>query len=344
MKTSLSNQERIYCSLLENIRKKVYPAGELLPSLRELAKVYFSTPGTVRQALMKLQNDGIVTAHHGCGYRVNKQEVRSKNILILEQTGNPHLYGNFLNELCACIHEYPEYTIHLEDTLRYKVCPEKLYQRLLPIAGNYEAIFFNGEDVMLSREAFIELQKHTQLYYYFNSKTRFSMTGIPGVSTNWDHGQYIGIRHLIDCGCKRIFVLSGTVRHDGALAALKDTGTDAELVFIQRKEVFYQKIETEMFDGLYCSQDPIAVEAVHRLRKRGIQIPGEIAVVGYYNTPWSEHPETPLTSVCINEHSMIRRVFDMFTGKLAKAQLFELPTLVIRASTKDFKKNNNREI
>ena len=93
-----------------------------------------------------------------------------------------------------------------------------------------------------------------------------------------------------------------------------------------------------MFDGLYSFQDSIAVEAVHRLRKRGFQIPGDVAVVGYYNTPWSEHPETPLTSVCINEHSMIRRVFDMFTGKLAKAQLFELPGLIIRDSTKDFKK------
>ena len=339
MKKTQSNQERIYCLLLENIRKNVYPAGALLPSLRELARVYFSTPGTVRQALMKLQNEGFVTARHGSGYCVNIPEPESKNILILEQTGNPHLYGNFLNELCLCIHEYPEYTIHLEDTLRYKACPEKLYQRLLPIARNYEAIFFNGEDVMLSREAFIELQKHTQLYYYFNSKTRFSMTGIPGVSTDWNHGQYIGIRHLIDCGCKRILILSGTVRHDGALAALKDTGTDAEVVFVNKKEEYFQKIENEVFDGLYCSQDPLAVDAVYRLRKRGFQIPGDIAVIGYYNTPWSEHPETQLTSICINERTMIRKVFDMFTGKLGKQQLLELPSLIIRASTKDFKMN-----
>ena len=40
-----SNQKRIYRSLLENIRNRVYPEGKFLPSLRTLAKVYFSTPG-----------------------------------------------------------------------------------------------------------------------------------------------------------------------------------------------------------------------------------------------------------------------------------------------------------
>ena len=339
MQKTPSNQERIYCLLLENIRTNVYPAGQILPSLRELAKSFFSTPGTVRQALMRLQNDGLVTARHGYGYLVNKPAVKSKNILILEQTQNQHLYGNFLNELCACIHEYPEYTIHLEDTLRYKSCPEKLVQRLLPIAENYEAIFFNGEDVMISREAFIELQKHTQLYYYFNAKTRFSMTGIPGVSTEWDHGQYIAIRHLIDCGCKRIYVMNGTVRRDGVFAAMKDSGTDAELVFINGWNDFYHKIECDYFDGLFCMQDKAAVDAVYRLRKRGFRIPGDIAVIGYYNTPWCEHPDTMLTSVCINERSMIRKVFNMFIGKLGKQQLFELPTLAIRDSTDKISKN-----
>lgn len=338
MKSTLSNQERIYGVLLEKIRMKIYPAEEMLPSLRELAKIYFSTPGTVRQALMRLQSEGFVTAHHGRGYRVNKTENRSKNILILEQTGDPHLYGTFLNELCSCIQEYPEYTIHLRDTIRYKDCPEKLYQRLLPTARNYEAVFFNGEDVMLSREAFVELQKHTQLFYYFNSKARFAMTGIPGVATDWNHGQYIAVRHLIDCGCRRIFALTGTVPHDGAAAAIKDTASDAELVFIESLAELYQRIETEDLDGLYCSLDHIAAEAVHRLRKRGFSIPGDIAVIGYYNTPWSEHPETQLTSVCINERPMIRKMFDMFTGKESKRQLFELPSLIIRSSTRDFRK------
>lgn len=344
MKTTLSNQERIYSILLEKIRNNIYPAGKMLPSLRELSKVYFSTPGTVRQALMRLQNEGVVTARHGSGYFVNEPEVRSKNILILEQTGDPHLYGTFLNELCACISRYPEYRMHLEDSLRYKDCPEKLYQRLLPVARNYEAIFFNGEDMMLSREAFIELQKHTQMFYYFNSKARFAMTGIPGVATDWDHGQYIAIRHLIDCGCKRIFALTGTVPHNGALAAIKDTGSDSELVFIENIASLYQRIGVEDFDGLYCSLDSIAAEAVHRLRKRGFKIPGDIAVIGYYNTPWSEHPETQLTSICVNERPMIRKVFDMFTGISEKKQLYELPSLIIRSSTKDFKKNNNQEV
>lgn len=47
-----------------------------------------------------------------------------------------------------------------------------------------------------------------------------------------------------------------------------------------------------------------------------------------------------LTSVCINEREMIRRVFGMFTGDVDQLSLMELPGLKIRESTKDFKQKN----
>lgn len=335
-----SNQKRIYRSLLKNIRDKVYPEGEFLPSLRTLAKVYFSTPGTVRQALIKLQDDGLITAHQGLGYRVNIPEPRSKKILILEQTKRPHLYGNFLSELCACIQEHPEYSITLEDSLHYKAEPEKMYERLLLYADQYEAIFFDGEDVLLSHDAFSELKKRTKIFYYFNAKFRFVSAGIPGVSTDWNHGLYIGIRHLIDCGCRRILAHIGTVQRDGALAAVRDSGKDVELIFAENRiQDFYKQVKAESFDGLFCLQDRLAVESIAILRKRGFKIPGDIAVMGYYNTPWSSHPECPLTSVCINEKEMIRKTFDMFMKNEGTGQVFVLPSLVIRSSTSNFLKN-----
>lgn len=335
-----SNQMRIYRLLLESIRKGTYPQGTVLPSLRELSQEYYSSPGTVRQALQKLQSEGFVKARHGVGYYVDDLSVLTKHILIVEQTRQLHLYSNFLTELCSCIQEYTDRQIILEDVSRYNNQPEKLYQRLLSLADKCEAIFFNGEHVRLPHEAYVELQKHTQLFYYFNAKRPFVTAGIPGVSTDWNHGQYIGVRHLIDCGCRKILIYSGTVRHDGARAALRDSGTDAELLFAKGRDDFFEKVQNDTFDGLYCAQDFEAVKAVSILRKRGFTIPGDIAVMGYYNTPWSEHPECPLTSLCINEHEMIRRVFSMFTSGVDRYQLMELPSLKIRESTRDFKQKN----
>ncbi|MBE6404440.1 MAG: GntR family transcriptional regulator [Lentisphaerae bacterium] len=340
-----SNQKRIYRSLLANIRNKVYPEGEFLPSLRKLAKIYFSTPGTVRQALMKLQDDGLITAHQGLGYCVNVPKPQSKKILILEQTKSAHLYGNFLSELCACIQEYPEYAVLLEDTIRYKNEPEKLYERLLLFADQYEAIFFDGYDVRLPAEAFSELKKRTKLFYYFDANANAVTVGIPGVSTDWNHGMYIGVRHLIDCGCRRILVHTGwNVSSDGAFAAVKDSCKDVELILSEDRLVdFYKIVESETFDGVYSSQDIVAVRAIAILRKRGFKIPGDIAVIGYYNTPWCEHPFCPLTSISINEKEMIRKTFDMFLQNKSSGQIFVLPSLAIRNSTTDFIKNKKRK-
>ena len=335
-----SNQMRIYRLLLESIRKGTYPQGTVLPSLRELSQEYYSSPGTVRQALQKLQSEGVVKARHGVGYYVEDLSVLTKHILIVEQTRQLHLYSNFLTELCSCIQEYTDSQIILEDVSRYNDQPEKLYQRLLNMADKCEAIFFNGEYVKLSNANYTELQKHTKLFYYFNAKSPFVTAGIPGVSTDWNHGQYIGIHHLLDCGCRRILIYTGTVRRDGARAALRDSGLDAELLFATGRDDFFEKVQNDTFDGVYCPQDIYAVNAVSILRKRGFTIPGDIAVMGYYNTPWSEHPECPLTSVCINEREMIRRVFGMFTGDVDQLSLMELPGLKIRESTKDFKQKN----
>ena len=169
MKKSQSNQERIYQILLDNIKKGVYPQSQIMPSLRDLAKRLCSTPGTVRQALLKLQNDGFVTARRGSGYYVNKEFGGNKNnVLILERlTGSKHLFSSFINEFYSNFQQYPEYSIYLEDILRYQEQPDKLAERLKVYAKNLDAIFCNGEEMrILPTEVIAELHKHTKLYYY----------------------------------------------------------------------------------------------------------------------------------------------------------------------------------
>ena len=343
MQKTQSHQERIYNLLAQRILDGQYTPGEKLPSLRELAKELYSTPGTVRQALLKLQEKEIIYSRHGCGYFVAAKNFHaSKNILIIEQTGNVHLYSNFLHELCNCIQEYPEYSIILENPLKYQKCPDKLYERLLAIADKLEAVFFNGEYTVLPQEAFAELKKRTKLFYYFNTNTAFTMTGIPGVSTDWTHGQYIAIRHLIECGCRRILLLTGLVEHEGAWAAVRDSNEDVVLLFAQELEDFFEMLRTETFDAVYCLQDTIAIQAVQQLKKQGFKIPGDIAVAGYYDTPWSQHPDCPLTSVCVCESEMIRKLFNLFIQQRKDLQLLQLPFLKIRESTSAFKSEYNK--
>lgn len=341
MNQSSVNQVRIYRSLRADIDSGVYPESSALPSLRQLAVRFGSSPGTVRQALIKLQQEGGINAVHGVGYFINSRARRkNRHILVIDRGGSRHLYSNFLNEFRNCFQECPEYLISLEDLLKYNERPELLPERLLNCNNEeVEAVFFDGEQIpVYPRETYERLKQHLNLFYYFNAKTSFIQAGIPGVATDWNHGLYIAIRHLLEIGCRNILLRMSLVRRDGALAALNDIGGNARLTFAATQEEFEEKMAAERFDGLYCFQDCRAVEAIRKLREHGYKIPGDIAVVGYFNTPWSEYPDCPLTSVSICEDKIVRKVFDMFRGTEKPSQLTQMPRLVIRDSTTEFNK------
>jgi GntR family transcriptional regulator len=62
-------------AILENIKNQVWPSGTKLPSESELCNIYKASRITVRQALMELQNEGVVTKHHGKGTFVEKSKM-----------------------------------------------------------------------------------------------------------------------------------------------------------------------------------------------------------------------------------------------------------------------------
>ena len=51
------------------------------------------------------------------------------------------------------------------------------------------------------------------------------------------------------------------------------------------------------FDAIFCASDLIAVGAMKALRERGLNIPQDVAVVGYYNIPLSNFTRPALTTV-----------------------------------------------
>jgi DNA-binding LacI/PurR family transcriptional regulator len=66
--------------------------------------------------------------------------------------------------------------------------------------------------------------------------------------------------------------------------------------------------------AIFAATDRLAIGLIHRLRQLGVQIPGDMAVVGYDNIPIADYLEVPLTTVSYSEYEM---------GKLAANMLFE---------------------
>ncbi len=90
-------------------------------------------------------------------------------------------------------------------------------------------------------------------------------------------------------------------------------------------------------DAIYCMHDQIAYGAIVFLQERGIKIPGEIAVMGNNNLPYSDFTVPGLTSVDMHlkecgylAASSLLRIFD---GEDVALKMLGPVSLVIRPST-----------
>ncbi len=141
--------------------------------------------------------------------------------------------------------------------------------------------------------------------------------GIPASSVVVDdeQGAYEAVKHLVQQGCERILHLAGPEkllisknRKCGYLRALKENNlpiVDRLIVDCNAGSnlIEAQKIIEELhlagiaFDGIFANNDLTAIGAMNKLKSMGINIPQDVAVVGYSNWQMAGLVEPPLSSV-----------------------------------------------
>lgn len=120
--------------------------------------------------------------------------------------------------------------------------------------------------------------------------------------------------HLAQIGCKKIAHIAGNVnspifqsRLEGYKAALLKNNLSVEEDLICYGNILSHE-EGQGFanrlldmkirpDGIFCANDLTAVSVIQTLKKRSVSVPGDIAVVGFSNTPISEIIEPSLTTI-----------------------------------------------
>ncbi len=134
----------------------------------------------------------------------------------------------------------------------------------------------------------------------------------PVVGGDNEQGGYLATRHLVERGCRHIAFFGDTqhpeagLRHQGYLRALSEAGI-AEDPRLQQSFLFgdvriRQTIDEWLaldlhFDSIFASSDVTAISIMGALKERGIDVPGQIRVVGYDDIALSEHVHPSLTSV-----------------------------------------------
>ena len=129
------------------------------------------------------------------------------------------------------------------------------------------------------------------------------------VSIDQVRGGYIGIEYLAKLGHKKIVWASGPAHHQsnqrfvGITEAAKEFGIDLSVVkspsldFQSGENMAPQIIAAGLPDAIFAGNDSLALGIMNYFHKFGIDVPGQISVIGYDNISYAESSLVPLTTV-----------------------------------------------
>lgn len=177
----------------------------------------------------------------------------------------------------------------------------------------------------------------------------FASVGADSVS-----GARQAVRHLLEQGHRRIAHLSGPEqleqsreRLQGAREAVVEAGLDPEAVLIvrhlptmsaddgQRGFIEVMASEQDAPTAFFCINDIVALGVMRELRLRRMEIPRDMAVVGYDDVTFASELMTPLTSVRQPMHQIGWTAADiLLTGAAPDRHELFRPELIVRESSR----------
>lgn len=127
---------------------------------------------------------------------------------------------------------------------------------------------------------------------------RFFSVSVPCVASDNFAGGRMAAQRLYDLGCRNVaFLRTGSAlvnepakRKDGFVSGCLELGLPYEGKVLQDGEPFSEfedflqarvKDGKLSFDGIFCGTDLLAYQVIKILRKMGVQVPGQVQVIGY---------------------------------------------------------------
>lgn len=161
------------------------------------------------------------------------------------------------------------------------------------------------------------------------------------------------IRHLVSLGHERIALVIGPERFvptrrkvEAFQTALGEQTGDAD----PGRHVFHtwytlegghaaaEQLVDQGYTAMVCGSDLMAMGAIRGVRGRGLQVPDDVSVVGYDDSPLVAFLDPPLTTVRQPVGALTQAVVSALLGEIGgnpgpRAELLFRPELIVRGST-----------
>jgi LacI family transcriptional regulator len=165
-------------------------------------------------------------------------------------------------------------------------------------------------------------------------------------------GGYLATRHLLDLGHRRIGLIAGPSyastargRTEGYREAMAEAGVDVNPRWVVESTFGIESgadcaltlmSQVARPTAVFAANDNTAIGALSALEKLGLEIPSEVSLVGYNDTPIVSRLPTPLTSVRVPFDQIAAAALDLLkSGPLDRKDRIRVfaPTLIPRRST-----------
>ncbi len=331
--------------IAEKIKNGTY--SDTLPSISHLSEIYGVCPATVKRILSQLRDWKLVNGEHGRCVRINPKAQGNpyfhKNLVILADLASiatpfyaktVELLSNALHSNYICIHVF----------LSEDQAGECIFQPdcILTVS--------NRTQVMLDR--LLAQYPDCPVVSLNQPSNRF-----PYVMSDGHKAGHEALRHLAeDCGHTHIGILATQLqylqacfykRYEGALDyARNHPKIHLSMVEIPELELNLQtsyRLTGELFrkdseiTAVFATCDMLALGVYGYAAERHLNIPGDLAVIGFDNENFSQALTPPLTTLSENAQStaecLVRVILDLLMGRSPGRIHLTDPVLLARGST-----------
>jgi DNA-binding LacI/PurR family transcriptional regulator len=327
---------QIYTELKERIDIGEWSYGAMLPSEHELCDVYGVSRGTVRQVLGKLEEQGLIRRERGKGTFIARHGVHTTQKKSISQSISfivPYVRDSFVSSILLGLESVARangYTVvfhHVEnDKDKQATALRKAVQQgaagivLYPVNSSIASPTLS--DLVRKRFPLVLVDRYIR-----------GIFADYVVSDNFGGGVFAS-QHLLSLGHRRIAFLSWVEmatsmehRRLGYRQTLLEAGIEPdpnlEWEVIGYPEIDHDALkeyllQTERPTAIFTANDQLALTVQRVAQSLNLQIPDDLALVGFDNLDISAHLDIPLTTV-------VQRAFDMGfeAGELILCQINE---------------------
>jgi len=330
------------------------PARVRAPSIRDVARIAGVSYQTVSRALNNSENirsttkDRVFEVIEQLGYRPNQAArtlVTSRSRTIGVLTSQVANYGPATS--LAAIEEAARYAGYLVTTTSLAATDsDAVHDRLEYLLS--QAI--EGLVVISPQMRVFTAIRDLDIRLPLVTLDSTGRDGRHSLSVDQISGARLATRHLIDLGHRHIVHVSGPqdwieaeARMVGFLDEIIEADLDvrapilgdwtAEFGYAAGREIARYRD----FTAVFAANDQMALGLIHAFRDEGLDVPGDISVVGFDDVPEAAHYWPPLTTVRQDFAEIGRRSVSMLlaelNGQAERGREPILPHLVVRRST-----------